>query len=182
MPRSFQDPMLARFAHVQRAQATFVYSLRDGGKVAYNPEPGGEVKAVNAPTYAALKVLYELFVSLDLDVYNAERDKNGQQPLRRIEAVIDEAPLHMPAYLDEIGPNGYPLEVTVGAFQFACRFFRASIKAASNGGRGPRPKGKPLTDTPITASKPAEPKPVVSGAKRRPRRGKRRPQAVVAAS
>lgn len=179
--RSFQDPMLARFAHVQRAQQTFVFALKNGGKAAYNPEPGGEVKAVNAPTYAALKVLYELFVQMDLDEFNARRAEAGQAPLRRIEAVIDEARLHMPTYLSELGLMGYPLEVTPSAFQFAARFFRASIKATSNGGRGPRPERK-LTDTPIIVTKPAEPKPTVAGSRRRPRCGKRRPQAVAAAS
>lgn len=181
MSRSFQDPMMARFAHVQRAQQTFVYTLKNGSKVGYNPEPGGEVKAVNTPAYAALKVMYQLFVQMDLDEFNAKRAEAGQAPLRRIEAVIDEAPLHMPTYVDEIGPNGYPLEITANVFQFAARFFRASIKASSNGGRGPRPARK-LTDTPIIVTKPAEPALVVAGAKRRPRRGKRRPQAVAAAS
>ena len=149
------DPAMARLAHVKRVWGGNFAVQSATGKYGYNPVPGNPdgVKPVTAAVYEALRVMYWLFLTLDLEAFNATRQAVGHKPMGRVAAVIEESPEHLPSTLDELGPNGYPLEITPGVYRFAAMFFAKSIRATAN---KERPRRRPARSNPSALSKPAK--------------------------
>ena len=128
------DPVMARLAHAKRVWDGDFYVVSKTGRYGYNPVPGNTdgVKPVTAAVYEALRVMYWLFITMDLTAFNAAREATGHKPMGRVAAVIEEAPEYLPGMVDEIGPNGYPVEITAGAYRFATMFFAKSLQATAN--------------------------------------------------
>ena len=149
------DPAMARLAHVKRVWEGNFTVQSATGTYGYNPVPGNPdgVKPVTAAVYEALRVMYWLFLTLDLEAFNAAREAAGHKPMGRVAAVIEESPEHLPGTLDELGPNGYPVEITAGTYRFAAMFFAKSIRATANKAQ---PVQRPARSNPITLTKPAK--------------------------
>ena len=149
------DPVLARLAHVKRVWEGDFALTSATGTYGYNPMPGNAagVKPVSSAVYEALRVMYWLFLTLDLEAFNATRQAAGHKPMGRVAAVIEEAPEHLPSMLDELGPNGYPVELTAGTYRFAAMFFAKSLKATANKGQ---PVQRPERSNPLTLNKKAK--------------------------
>ena len=151
------DPVMARLAHVKRVWEGNFAVQSATGTYGYNPVPGNPdgVKPVTAAVYEALRVMYWLFLTLDLEAFNAAREAAGHKPMGRVAAVIEEAPDHLPGMLDVLGPNGYPVEITPGVYRFAVMFFAKSLEATANKAQ---PDRRPARSNPITLrKKPAKP-------------------------
>ena len=149
------DPAMARLAHVKRVWEGNFAVQSATGTYGYNPVPGNPdgVKPVTAAVYEALRVMYWQFLVFDLEAHNAARAARGLKPMGRVAAVIEESPEHLPSTLDELGPNGYPVEITAGTYRFAAMFFAKSIRATANKAQ---PVQRPARSNAITLTKPAK--------------------------